>query len=572
MYDRNEITRIIPDDWRLARNMILQQARNIDFELKKIRTWLLNLSHTTLADIGSNTHSQIDNELINLATNIDTYNLTNGGIITNSNAFSKVWVYNGAYTDKTIPSGKSIWHDIQPGFTYYYFYILQATSDFLYLGLGSKFQEIFVPEISIVAVNLTLKAEYWNGSNWTNLSFTDHTINFTNTEEDFWDATKNNVISFTSPGDWTQNAVNGSDLLYYVRLSTTTLPTTAPRICTILPAHNYALKIFGNKNDSGDSYKLNGKGFPIFFDMIEFQPRNFGMFKVNPYYSQQFTFQSSGKGTGFRLSSNETNNGSVYKRLEVLRTALTINGDRRDYDFILRKLTSGDAAYYDAGLDTWALSGALTLATTLKLAAGATVSELSTDGTLADNSDVAVPTEKAVKTYVDSAKRIIHIPATMMTPTVTAGCSALTLTETTAGRPDIYGLYYDDTIIEHAQFSAQLPANWDKGTITVSIYWTTVHGNAGDVVWTARSVCVSNGDTIDTDFGTAVDVTDTSIAAEDMHAITTGNMTVGGTPASGDIFFLDISRKASSSADTMPGDAVLVGITLHFQCYARDEY
>lgn len=40
--------------------------------------------------------------------------------------------------------------------------------------------------------------------------------------------------------------------------------------------------------------------------------------------------------------------------------------------------------------------------TSLKLSAGATVTELSIDGTLAGDSDVAVPTEKAVKTYVDA--------------------------------------------------------------------------------------------------------------------------------------------------------------------------
>jgi len=39
---------------------------------------------------------------------------------------------------------------------------------------------------------------------------------------------------------------------------------------------------------------------------------------------------------------------------------------------------------------------------TLKLQSGATINEISTDGTLVDNSDIAVPTEQAVKTYVDT--------------------------------------------------------------------------------------------------------------------------------------------------------------------------
>ena len=47
------------------------------------------------------------------------------------------------------------------------------------------------------------------------------------------------------------------------------------------------------------------------------------------------------------------------------------------------------------------VTGLSTLAS-LKLASGATATELSIDGTLADNSDTAIPTEKAVKTYVDS--------------------------------------------------------------------------------------------------------------------------------------------------------------------------
>lgn len=40
--------------------------------------------------------------------------------------------------------------------------------------------------------------------------------------------------------------------------------------------------------------------------------------------------------------------------------------------------------------------------TTLQLPSGSTINEFSTDNTLSGNSDTAVPTEKAVKTYVDT--------------------------------------------------------------------------------------------------------------------------------------------------------------------------
>ena len=47
------------------------------------------------------------------------------------------------------------------------------------------------------------------------------------------------------------------------------------------------------------------------------------------------------------------------------------------------------------------VAGTLTASTSLTLASGASPTEFSTDGTLAGDSDTAVPTEKAVKTYVD---------------------------------------------------------------------------------------------------------------------------------------------------------------------------
>ena len=48
------------------------------------------------------------------------------------------------------------------------------------------------------------------------------------------------------------------------------------------------------------------------------------------------------------------------------------------------------------------INGPIDASSTLELQNGTTINEFSTDGTLADNSDDAVPTEQAVKTYVDN--------------------------------------------------------------------------------------------------------------------------------------------------------------------------
>lgn len=79
---------------------------------------------------------------------------------------------------------------------------------------------------------------------------------------------------------------------------------------------------------------------------------------------------------------------------------IEVNGDNRTID-LTGNLTVEAAAIVDQDLSTDATDvdfGSLQLG-----GAGATVDEFSTDGTMAGNSDTAVPTEKAVKTYVGTA-------------------------------------------------------------------------------------------------------------------------------------------------------------------------
>jgi hypothetical protein len=56
----------------------------------------------------------------------------------------------------------------------------------------------------------------------------------------------------------------------------------------------------------------------------------------------------------------------------------------------------------NVGIGTTSPAATLDVNGTLTLQNGPAINEVSTDGTLADNSDLAIPTEQAVKTYVDS--------------------------------------------------------------------------------------------------------------------------------------------------------------------------
>lgn len=79
-------------------------------------------------------------------------------------------------------------------------------------------------------------------------------------------------------------------------------------------------------------------------------------------------------------------------------------------------------------------SGATALAiqpdSSIKLRIGPAVNEFSTDGTLGDNSDNAVPTEQAVKTYVDAASRTFSQVIT----TVTMGAAGVGESNTASAR------------------------------------------------------------------------------------------------------------------------------------------
>lgn len=67
----------------------------------------------------------------------------------------------------------------------------------------------------------------------------------------------------------------------------------------------------------------------------------------------------------------------------------------------------------------------------ITLGAGATVNELSTDVTLGDNSDTAVPTEKAVKTYVDAHNYDTVIPVNSADYVITDTDNSGTIVATT---------------------------------------------------------------------------------------------------------------------------------------------
>lgn len=179
---------------------------------------------------------------------------------------------------------------------------------------------------------------------------------------------------------------------------------------------------------------------------------------------------------------------------------------------------------------------------------------------------ITVPDSSLTLGPTTVGKHTIYVPASAMSPTVSNGCAALTAVETTSGRPDMVVLDFDTSSDEHAQFSVAFPKSWNESTVTFKAFWTTTATDTGGVAWGLQGVAASDGDTIDVAYGTAVVVTDAcQSTAEDLYVTSESSaITIGGTPAVGDVCYFRVFRDVSDAADTMEEDARLIGIQLFF--------
>ena len=126
---------------------------------------------------------------------------------------------------------------------------------------------------------------------------------------------------------------------------------------------------------------------------------------------------------------------------------------------------------------------------------------------------------------------------------------------------------FDAASDEAIQINIPFPDEWDKSTIKIKIYWTTATtAGTGDVVWGVNARAFSNDDPIDTAWGTSQTVTDSFIAADDLHITdATPAVTIAGTPAMGDMISIQIYRDADNAADTYTQDARFLGVSIQYK-------
>jgi hypothetical protein len=157
----------------------------------------------------------------------------------------------------------------------------------------------------------------------------------------------------------------------------------------------------------------------------------------------------------------------------------------------------------------------------------------------------------------------LFIPASAWIPKSTAGCG-VDSRETTTHDQCFDELLFDTGSDEFADALVVMPSNYNNGTVTARFYWTAASGSGG-VAWGIQGRALANDDALDTAAGTAQLVTDTLIAANDMHVTSaTSAVTIGGTPAANTPIQFTIYRDVSDAGDDLAVDARLLGVEILF--------
>ena len=164
---------------------------------------------------------------------------------------------------------------------------------------------------------------------------------------------------------------------------------------------------------------------------------------------------------------------------------------------------------------------------------------------------------------VYGGKRQVWIPASAMTPRLTNGPAEGSI-ETTTNKINIRSLDFDATTAEYAQFNWRMPKSWNEGTVSFLPVWShaSTTTNFG-VAWALAGVAISNDDALDAAMGTAQTSIDTGGTTDDLYeGPESSAITIGGTPAEGDLVVFEVSRLPANGSDTMAIDARLIGIVL----------
>ena len=162
--------------------------------------------------------------------------------------------------------------------------------------------------------------------------------------------------------------------------------------------------------------------------------------------------------------------------------------------------------------------------------------------------------------------------AAAMVPHSTNGCSAPTTYAMPSGFTGKYLAFADD-VTRIAHFSYALPKSYTGEGIKAYIGAYVTGTTSDSVRWGMDMACVADAGTLDSAFGTAVEVTDTCHGAENRLMISPvlDNIVPSGYPAGDKHLEVRVYRKPTNAADTLAANIYLLWVKLLVPVYLHSE-
>lgn len=162
-------------------------------------------------------------------------------------------------------------------------------------------------------------------------------------------------------------------------------------------------------------------------------------------------------------------------------------------------------------------------------------------------------------------KHTIWIPAKAMAPATTNG-PASGQVESSTNKINYPVLDFDGATAEYAHFQIAFPKSWNLGTVSFRVWWRSSATDTDGVAWLLQGVAMSDGDSTDPSWGTAVAVTDAAQSSATKMYVTAESaaVTIAGTPAAADVVAFRFYRDPANGSDNMAEDARLIGIQLFY--------
>ena len=177
-------------------------------------------------------------------------------------------------------------------------------------------------------------------------------------------------------------------------------------------------------------------------------------------------------------------------------------------------------------------------------------------------------TLSATGEIVGANYKTIFIPASACTATATNGADLATNEYATNDiNMDFYA--FDGATEQFIEIQFPMPEDWNRGTIKAKFFWSSASGSTAttdNCEWEIQAGALSNDDAIDAALGTAQVISDVLLAnnGTDLQVSNaTPAITVGGTPALGDLVHFKVSRNVGGT-DNMTEDAWLFGIWIQY--------